>query len=209
MGHRLGWFTGFLSTGRGRSPGRWGPGVLLLDSGTAVWGSRGVSAHDLPPPSPYTPVRCHGAVTGTRIQCIRWKASAHSPQQQVKLDKDKLDLILSLRIHLIFPGTPVGFAGDRHTTKSQSISSAGKKSKFSAQLAQEACWASWDQSLCLSWDHRPPRTMSTDILTTNEAKDRDECRDGLLFQQGSQWMAYGSKFPLLPHQEIIHSQMAS
>ena len=88
--------------------------------------SRGVSAHDLPPPSPYTPVRCHGAVTGTWIQYIRWKASAHSPQQQVKLDKDKLDLILSFRIHLIFPGTPLGFAGDRHTTKSQSINSAGK-----------------------------------------------------------------------------------
>lgn len=48
-----------------------------------------------------------------------------------------------------------------------------------------------------------------DIVTTNEAKDRDECRDGLLFQPGSQWMVGGSKFPLLPPQEIIHPQMAS
>ena len=174
-----------------------------------MWGSRGVSAHDLPPPSPFTPVRCHNAVMGTRIQCIRWKATAHSPKQQVKLDKEKLDLILSLRIDLIFPGTPVGFAGDRHTTKSQSINSAGKKSKFSAQLAQEVCWASWDQSFCLSWGHRPPRTTSTDILATNAAKDRDERWDGLLFQQGSQWMARGSKLPLPPPQEIIHPQMPS
>lgn len=79
-----------------------------------------------------------GAVTGTRIQCIRWKASAHSPQQQVKLDKEKLDLILSPRIHLIFPGTPVGFAGDRHTTKSQSINSAGKKVKVQCPTSTES-----------------------------------------------------------------------